>query len=99
MITKPEDRAAILAVLDQRAADVGSVACAAAHDELKRLWERISAVLVILRLQARWDWPIPEGQGLPDGETWAHYQDAMGARRLIEILEGTEAADAAKSDH
>ncbi len=50
--------------------------------------QRIVRAVEILEREAQWDGPIPEGQGLPDGETWAHYCEAMAARNLINILTG-----------
>ncbi len=57
--------------------------------EIEQMRTRISKAIQILQPQAEWDQAIPEGQGLPDGETYAHYVNTMGARHLIAILDGS----------
>lgn len=46
-----------------------------------------------LREASKWRGPEPEGQGLPDGETWAHWCNTLWARDTYQkVLRVKEAA-------
>jgi len=73
------------------------VECQARIERLERV---LAPLISEAALDGRWNGEEPEGQGLPDGETWAHYCHAISARGRYEQLTGKpwtpEAAEKAK---
>ena len=71
-----------------------------AADEFERLDKLVEKLARRAALAGVWSGDEPEGQGLPDGETWAHYQACLVARQQYEELTGkewsAEAAEAAR---